>query len=90
MLDGFVSTRRKMEGKGGAVVTTSGDATGGKETTRMAIIQAMLIYGMVIAGDPTSGTGHYGTACVGAPDEKTCQNGFQRGERVSSLVLKLA
>lgn len=89
VLDDFVSTRRKMEGKVGAVFATSGDATGGKETTMMAIIQAMLIYGMVIVGDPISATGHYGIASVGAPDENTCQNGFKLGERVSKLVLKL-
>lgn len=31
----------------------------------MSIIQALLIYGMIIVGDPMSATGHYGTACVG-------------------------
>jgi len=90
VLDQFVSTRRKMEGKVGAAFTTSGDATGGKETTIMSILQAMLIYGMVIVGDPLSATGHYGAACVGAPDEKTCENGFKLGARVANLVLKLS
>ncbi len=90
VLDEFVSTRRKMEGKVGAAFTTSGDATGGKETTMMSILQAMLIYGMVIVGDPLSATGHYGVACVGAPDEKGCENGFKLGERVAGLVSKLS
>ncbi len=89
VLDDFVSTRRKMEGKIGAAFTTSGDLTGGKETTMMSIIQAFLIYGMIITGDPLSATGHYGTSCVGAPDEKTIENGKQLGERVAKLVLKL-
>ncbi len=90
VLDGFVSTRRKMEGKVGAAFTTSGDPTGGKETTMMSIIQALLIYGMVISGDPLSATGHYGTACVGAPDEATCENARKLGARVAELALKLA
>lgn len=89
VLDEFVSTRRKMEGKIGAAFTTSGDATGGKETTMMSILQALLIYGMVVAGDPLSATGHYGVGCVGIPDEKTCENGFKLGKRVGELALKL-
>ncbi|THB81845.1 MAG: flavodoxin family protein [Desulfobacteraceae bacterium] len=90
VLDQFISVRRKMEGKIGAAFTTSGDATGGKETTIMSIIQALLIYGMVITGDPMSATGHYGVACVGAPDEKTLSNANKLGQRVAQLALKLA
>lgn len=89
VLDEFVSTRRKMENKVGAAFTTSGDPTGGKETTMMAILQAFLIYGMVVAGDPLSATGHYGVACVGAPDETTLENGRKLGRRVAELALKL-
>ncbi|MCG8634501.1 MAG: NAD(P)H-dependent oxidoreductase [Desulfobacterales bacterium] len=89
IFDGFVSTRRKMEGKVGAAFTTSGDATGGKETTMMGILQSFLIYGMVITGDPMAATGHYGVACVGAPDEKAIENGKLLGRRVADLALKL-
>ncbi len=89
IFDGFVSTRRKMEGKVGAAFTTSGDATGGKETTMMGIIQAFMIYGMVITGDPLAATGHYGVATVGVPDEKTLENGNLLGMRVADLALKL-
>ncbi len=89
VLDDFISTRRKMEGKVGAAFTTSGDPTGGKETTMMSIIQALLIYGMVITGDPLSATGHYGVACVGAPDKTAWENAQGLGGRVASLALKL-
>jgi NAD(P)H dehydrogenase (quinone) len=34
-------------------------------------------------------TGHYGTACVGAPDEETAENGRKLGRRVGELVKKL-
>jgi len=90
VFDDFVGIRRKMDGKVGAAFATSGDPTGGKETTMMSIIQALLIYGMVITGDPMSATGHYGVACVGAPDDKTDENGKKLGERVARLVLKLS
>ena len=55
-----------------------------------SIIQAMMIYGMIIVGDPMAATGHYGTACVGAPDEKTRENGRKLGERVARLAARLA
>ncbi|MDA3895265.1 MAG: NAD(P)H-dependent oxidoreductase, partial [Desulfobacteraceae bacterium] len=60
VFDDFVSVRKQMEDKVGAAFTTSGDPTGGKETTLMSIIQCLMIYGMIIAGDPMSATGHYG------------------------------
>jgi NAD(P)H dehydrogenase (quinone) len=89
VLDDFVGVRRKMENKIGAAFATAGDASGGKETTMMSIIQALLIYGMIIVGDPLSATGHYGTSCVGAPDQKTAENGRQLGRRVAETVKKM-
>lgn len=89
VLDDFVSVRRQMEDKVGAAFTTSGDPSGGKETTMMSIIQAMLIYGMIIVGDPLAATGHYGVACVGAPDSGTLENGRKLGRRVAGLVKRL-
>lgn len=89
VFDEFVGTRKKMENKLGAAFTTSGDPTGGKETTLFSIIQAMLIYGMIIVGDPMSATGHYGVACVGAPDDKAKENAQKLGQRVAALALRL-
>jgi NAD(P)H dehydrogenase (quinone) len=89
VLDEFVGVRRKMENKVGAAFSTAGDASGGKETTMMSIIQALLIYGLIIAGDPMSATGHYGTACVGAPDAATLKNGQRLGRRVAELAKQL-
>ena len=89
VLDEFVGVRKKMENKVGAVFSTAGDASGGKETTMMSIIQALLIYGMIIVGDPMTATGHYGTACVGAPDATALENGQRLGRRVAELAKKL-
>ena len=89
VFDEFVGIRRKMEGKIGAAFATSGDPSGGKETTMMSIIQALLIYGMVIVGDPISATGHFGVACVGAPDKGIEDNGMKLGRRVAELANKL-
>jgi len=90
VFDDFVGVRKKMEGKVGAAFATGGDASGGKETTMFSIIQAMLIYGMVVVGDPMSATGHYGVACVGAPDSGACDHGRKLGARVATLAKKLA
>ncbi|MCK4576228.1 NAD(P)H-dependent oxidoreductase [candidate division WOR-3 bacterium] len=89
VFDKYVGVRRKMENKVGAAFATSGDATGGKETTIFSILQAMLIYGMIIVGDPMDATGHYGVACAGAPDERTLSNAGKLGKRVAELVKKL-
>jgi NAD(P)H dehydrogenase (quinone) len=89
VFDDFVSVRKKMENKIGAVFTTSGDVTGGKETTMFSIIQALMIYGMIIVGDPMAATGHYGVSCVGKPDEKNLEHGRLHGKRVAELALKV-
>jgi len=89
IFDEFVGVRKKMEGKIGAAFATSADPSGGKETTMMSIIQVMLIYGMVIVGDPMAATGHFGTACVGAPDSGSLENGMKLGQRVAELAKKL-
>lgn len=90
VFDEFVGVRRKMEDKVGAAFATGGHHTGGKETTIFSIIQCMLIYGMIIVGDPMAASGHYGVACVGAPDERTLEDGFKLGVRVAELCKRLA
>ena len=89
IFDEFVGVRKKMENKVGAVFATSGDPSGGKETTMMSIFQCLLIYGMIVVGDPMDATGHYGVACAGAPDEKTTENARKLGRRVAELCKRL-
>ena len=89
VIDEFVGIRDEMENKVGAAFATSGDETGGKETTILSILQAMLIYGMIVVGDPMDATGHYGTACVGSPDQKAAANAAKLGKRVALLVKQL-
>lgn len=89
VFDTFLGTRRAMEDKIGAAFATSADPSGGKETTMMSIIEAMLIYGMIIVGDPLDATGHYGVACTGSPGEETVQNAQKLGKRVALLAKKV-
>jgi NAD(P)H dehydrogenase (quinone) len=89
VIDDFNDIRPKMEGKVGAAFATSWDPSGGKETTILSILQAWLIYGMIVVGDPMEATGHYGTACSGEPDATTLKNGEKLGKRVAELARKL-
>ena len=89
IFDRFVGIRPDMENKIGAAFTTGGDASGGKETTLLSILQAMLIYGMIVVGDPLDAVGHYGVACVDAPDSEAARNAAKLGKRVAFLVRKL-
>jgi NAD(P)H dehydrogenase (quinone) len=89
VFDDFVVIRRNMENKIGAAFATSGDPTGGKETTLFSIIHAMLIYGMIVVGDPMEATGHYGVACNGKPDKNIKENAALLGKRVGELVKKV-
>jgi NAD(P)H dehydrogenase (quinone) len=89
VFDEYVVIRRKMENKVGAAFATSGDPSGGKETTMISIIQCLLIYGMIVVGDPMEATGHYGVACVATPDERTSENARKLGRRVAELCKKL-
>jgi NAD(P)H dehydrogenase (quinone) len=89
VFDKFVGIRNKMGDKIGAAFATSADPSGGKETTIFSILQAMMIYGMIIVGDPLDATGHYGVACTGSPDLKTIENARKLGTRVATLVKKV-
>ncbi len=89
LFDKMVVVRKDMGDKVGAAFATSGDQSGGKETTIMSILQALLIFGMIIVGDPLDASGHYGVACTGSPDEKTVTNARKLGKRVAGLVKKL-
>jgi len=89
VFDEFIGLRSKMENKVGAAFASSGFWAGGNETTLMSIIQCMMIYGMIIVGDPMSATGHYGAVSVAAPDDKSAEVGRKLGIRVAELCKKL-
>jgi NAD(P)H dehydrogenase (quinone) len=86
VLDDFVDIRPKMENKLGAAFASSYHPTGGKETTILSILQAMLIYGMIVIGDPIKAGGHYGVASSGTPTASDLEDAFQLGQRLASLA----
>lgn len=89
VFDRFVDLREEMEGKIGAAFATAGDPSGGKETTLLSILQAMLINGMIVAGDPLEASGHYGVACAGEPDRAALAGATALGRRIAALAARL-
>ncbi len=75
----------KLDKKIGAAFTSSGDISGGNETTLMSLIRAMLIHGMLV----TSPKGRYGVVVIGKPDDEELKKCKKLGERVTKLVEKL-
>lgn len=88
-LDKYVGLRQKMENKIGAAFACSAHHTGGKETTIMSILQGMLIYGMIIVGDPLAASGHYGVACHEAVTNETLRHCSMLGGRVADVARKI-
>ncbi len=78
-----------MGDKIGAAFATGADESGGKETTILSILQAMLIYGMIIVGDPLNASGHYGVASTGKPNQTIKDNAHKLGRRVAQLTQKI-
>jgi NAD(P)H dehydrogenase (quinone) len=87
LIDDTVSFHGKLDGKIGAAFTSSANIGGGNETTIMGIIEAMLIAGFVVQGDPRGD--HYGPVSIGKPDERVQRQCKRRGRRIAELTKKL-
>lgn len=85
-----VKIRGRLEGKIGAAFTSSGAVSGGNETTLISLLQAMLIHGMVVVGDPIRTGGYYGVVAIGKPDKEALDACRALGGRVSEIATKLA
>jgi NAD(P)H dehydrogenase (quinone) len=87
LFDEMVSWHGKLDGKVGAAFTSAANIGGGNETTVMGIIEAMLISGMVVQGDPKGD--HYGPVSIGKPDDRVTRQCARRGQRIAELTRKL-
>jgi len=87
LFDELVTRHGQLDGKVGAAFSSAANIGGGNETTIMGIIEAMLISGMVVQGDPQGD--HYGPVSIGKPDERVEQQCLRRGRRIAELTRKL-
>jgi NAD(P)H dehydrogenase (quinone) len=87
LLDESVKHHGSLDGKVGGAFSSSANIGGGNETTIVGILNALLIHGMVIQGDPEGD--HYGPVSIGLPDERVKKLCLRFGERFAKLVQKL-
>jgi len=87
LLDDSVSLHGRLDGKVGAAFSSSANTAGGNETTVMGIINAMLIHGLIIQGDPMGS--HYGPVAIGAPDERAEKECVRLAERFDALLKRV-
>lgn len=86
LLDESVKFHGKLDGKVGAAFASSANVAGGNETTILDILNAMLIHGMIIQGDPSGD--HYGPVAIGSPDARASKQCVRFGQRFAKLVKK--
>ena len=87
LLDDSVKFHGKLDGKIGAAFASSANIGGGNETTILDILNAMLIHGMIIQGDPQGD--HYGPVAIGSPDARASKECVKLGNRVGRLIKKI-
>jgi len=87
LFDETVAYHGKLDGKVGAAFSSAANIGGGNETTIMGIIEAMLISGMIVQGDPRGD--HYGPVSIGNPDDRVRRQCQRRGQRIAELTKKL-
>ncbi len=88
LFDESVKFHGKLDGKIGAAFTSSAHIGGGNETTILAILNAMLIHGMIVQGDWQGD--HYGRVAIGFPDKRVVKECLRAGGRIARLIKKMA
>lgn len=93
-LDDTLNIQGKLDGKVGAVFSSSQYLGGGNETTIIALLTAFLFHGMIVQGDPQGY--HFGPITLNPTgmeedvleaDESQCR---RLGQRVAQLIKRLA
>lgn len=84
LFDDSVKFHGKLDGKIGAAFSSSANVGGGNETTVLDILNAMLIHGMIIQGDPQGD--HYGAVSIGPADARVKKQCARMGERIAKLA----
>jgi len=86
LIDDSVKYHGKLDGKIGGAFASSANIGGGNETAILDIINAMLIHGMIVQGDPKGD--HYGPVAIRKPDERATGNCERFAERFTELLKK--
>lgn len=87
LLDESVAFHGKLRGKVGGAFTSSGNLAGGGETTILAILEGLLIHGMIVQGHAKGS--HYGPVAIGKMDDRARGECVTHGKAVAELAVKL-
>jgi NAD(P)H dehydrogenase (quinone) len=87
LIDKSIKLHGKLQDKVGGAFSSSTNIGGGNETTIMAILQALLIHGMVVCGDHRGD--HYGPVSIEKPDKRSQEICVRYGKRLAELTIKL-
>jgi NAD(P)H dehydrogenase (quinone) len=86
LLDRSIKLHGKLQDKVGGAFASSANIGGGNETTILAILQGLLIHGMIVCGDHRGD--HYGPVAIEKPDKRSQVNCIRYGKRVAQLTKK--
>jgi NAD(P)H dehydrogenase (quinone) len=84
LIDKSIRYHGKLQDRVGGAFSSSSNVGGGNETTVLALLQALLIHGMIVCGD--SSGDHYGPVSIEAPDARVEKNCIQYGKRIAALT----
>jgi len=87
LLDESVSLHGSLKGKVGGAFSSAANIGGGNETTITDILNALIVHGMIIQGEPMGD--HYGPVAIGSPDARALKCCERLGKNISNLVKKL-
>lgn len=87
LIDESVAYHGKLMGKVCGAFSSSGNIAGGAETTILAILQSLLIHGMICQGTPKGN--HYGAVAIGSLDDRSRDECHRQGQAVADLAVKL-
>ncbi|UCE81354.1 MAG: NAD(P)H-dependent oxidoreductase [Methanobacteriota archaeon] len=87
LVDQTYNIHGELEGKVGGAFTSSGGTACGAETALLAMLQAMLVHGMIVQGRHDDK--HYGVAAIEAPDDNETGLCRELGKRVATLAVAL-
>jgi NAD(P)H dehydrogenase (quinone) len=87
LIDDTVEFHGRLAGKVGGAFASSGGLAGGNETTVLALLQMLLVHGMIVKGEHSGD--HYGPVAVGAPDARSAGECEKLGRNVAALAVRL-
>ena len=87
LFDESVAFHGKLKGKIGGAFASANNVGGGNETTILDILNAMIVHGMIVQGEPVGD--HYGPVAIGAPDERSLKCCERFGKNIANLVKKI-